>query len=226
MNLSSVCRLISSIIYLYSFSNTYSQNEPQAVRFSDSLNDVTIKSTSAITIDSDLTLEEAINGQQIPESTKENLEIVTVQYYGFDNSLHQGQILVHKEIVKDITEIFNFIRDSRFPIEKVVPICSYKWSDEESMKDNNTSSFNYRFISGSRIHSMHASGLAIDINPLQNPYIKNHIVLPEGAVYDSTKPGTLKASSQLVKEFKKRGWSWGGDWKNLNDYQHFEKKLK
>jgi len=156
---------------------------------------------------------------------KDKLELVTVSYYGFDDKLHQGKILVNKEVVNDIIEIFNFIHETRFPIAKVVPICEYKWSDEKSMKDNNTSSFNYRFISGTRVHSMHASGLAVDINPFQNPYIKNHIILPEGASYDTTKKGTLTANSQLVKEFKKRGWTWGGDWESLKDYQHFEKKI-
>ena len=94
------------------------------------------------------------------------------------------------------------------------------------MKDNNTSAFNYRFISGTRVISKHASGLAIDINPLLNPYVKNGINTPEGSTYDTTKAGTLTVNSPLVKEFKKKGWKWGGDWKNLKDYQHFEKNLK
>jgi hypothetical protein len=94
------------------------------------------------------------------------------------------------------------------------------------MKNNNTSAFNYRFITGSRVISNHASGLAIDLNPKLNPYIKNGVILPEDCVYDTTKAGTITAGSNLVKEFKQRGWQWGGDWKNLKDYQHFEKKLK
>lgn len=177
-------------------------------------------------IDSDVTFEEAVAGISIPQSILENLRLVDVYYYGFDEKIHKGQLIVHKDVVLDVIEIFELIRESRFPIGKVIPISKYGWSDEKSMRDNNTSAFNYRFISGSRVISNHAAGLAIDINPALNPYIKNGNSLPENCIYDTTKVGTISASSELVKEFKQRGWEWGGDWKSLKDYQHFEKKLK
>jgi len=177
-------------------------------------------------IDSDVAFEEAVAGISIPQNILENLRLVDVYYYGFDEKLHKGQVVVHKEVVLDIIEIFEFIRESHFPIEKVVPISKYGWSDEKSMQDNNTSAFNYRFISGSRVISNHAAGLAIDINPALNPYIKNGDSLPKNCTYDTTKAGTISSGSLLVKEFKQRGWQWGGDWKSLKDYQHFEKKLK
>jgi len=177
-------------------------------------------------IDSDVAFEEAVAGISIPQSILENLRLVDVYYYGFNEKIHKGQLIVHKDVVLDVIEIFELIRESRFPIGKVVPISKYGWSDEKSMRDNNTSSFNYRFISGSRVISNHAAGLAIDINPALNPYIKNGNSLPENCIYDTTKAGTISASSELVKEFKQRGWQWGGDWKSLKDYQHFEKKLK
>jgi peptidoglycan LD-endopeptidase CwlK len=177
-------------------------------------------------IDSNLDFEEAIAGLSIPLNILENLRLVDVYYYGFDDKLHKGQLVVHKDVVLDVIEIFEIIRESRFPIDKVVPISKYGWSDEKSMQDNNTSAFNYRFISGSRVISNHAAGLAIDINPSLNPYIKNGNSLPSNCVYDTTKAGAISSGSQLVKEFKQRGWQWGGDWKSLKDYQHFEKKLK
>ena len=177
-------------------------------------------------IDSDLGFDEAVAGLSIPQSILENLRIVDVYYYGFDDKLHKGQLVVHKDVVLEVIEVFEFIRESGFPIGKVVPISKYGWSDEKSMRENNTSAFNYRYISGTRVISNHAAGLAIDINPALNPYIKNGISLPEDCVYDTKKPGTISAGSQLVKEFKQRGWKWGGDWKSLKDYQHFEKKLK
>ena len=177
-------------------------------------------------IDSDIDFDEAVAGQNIPQSVLENLRLVNVYYYGFDDKLHKGQLVVHKDIVLDMIEIFEIIRESRFPIGKVIPISKYGWSDEKSMQDNNTSAFNYRFISGSRVISNHAAGLAIDINPSLNPYIKNGNSLPENCIYDTTKAGTILSDSELVKEFKLRGWQWGGDWKSLKDYQHFEKKLK
>ena len=181
---------------------------------------------SGYVIDSELDFDEAVAGQNIPQSVLENLRLVNVYYYGFDDKLHKGQLVVHKDLVLDMIEIFEFIRESRFPTGKVVPISKYGWSDEKSMQDNNTSAFNYRFISGTRVISNHAAGLAIDINPMMNPYIKNGISLPVDCKYDTTKAGTISSGSQLVKEFKYRGWQWGGNWKSLKDYQHFEKKLK
>jgi len=177
-------------------------------------------------VDSEIEFDEAVSGKNIPKSIVANLRIVDVYYYGFDDLLHKGQLIVHRDVVLDIIEIFEFIRESHFPVDKVVPISKYGWSDEKSMMDNNTSAFNYRYISGTRVISNHASGLAIDINPIQNPYIKNGTSLPTNCVYDTTKIGTLTASSELVKEFKLKGWQWGGDWKSLKDYQHFEKKSK
>ncbi len=90
---------------------------------------------------------------------------------------------------------------------------------------NNTSAFNYRCAAGSKKLSMHAYGFAIDINPVQNPYIKGKVVLPPGAVYDIRKSGTLAYNSPVVKTFIRLGWTWGGNWKSLKDYQHFEKVL-
>jgi len=200
---------ITVIIFVFTFESAQSQ-----------------KSDSESVIDSNIDFNDAIAGLSIPERTLENLRLVDVYYYGFDEKLHKGQLVVHKDVVLDVIEIFEFIRESRFPVEKVIPISKYDWSDEKSMRDNNTSAFNYRFISGSRVISNHAAGLAIDTNPRQNPYIKNGSSLPSDCIYDTTKAGTISASSQLVKEFKQRGWQWGGDWKSLKDYQHFEKKLK
>lgn len=177
-------------------------------------------------LDSDVDFEQAVSGKNIPQSILENLSLVNVYYYGFDEKLHKGQLIVHKDVVLEIIEIFEFIRENRFPINKVVPVNRYDWSDEKSMQDNNTSAFNYRYISGTRVISNHAAGLAIDINPMLNPYIKNGNSLPENCVYDTTQAGTISSSSQLVLEFKQRGWQWGGDWNSIKDYQHFEKKLK
>lgn len=179
-----------------------------------------------IIIDADYSFDEALGGSNIPSSVKNKLDLVIVKYYGFDRKLHQGQIIVNKEIANDIVEIFKVIEETKFPVDKVVPIVGYNWSDEKSMNDNNTSSFNYRFISGSRILSMHANGLAIDINPKQNPYVKNGISIPAGSEYKLKNMGTIEPDSKIVKVFKEKGWTWGGDWKSLKDYQHFQKRIK
>ncbi len=182
-------------------------------------------SSIEVLVDSDMNLEETFKGKIIPASVRSSLTLVTIYYYSFDDKLHCGQLVVNKEIADDVVEIFKIIREIKFPVEKVIPINSYKWSDSESMKDNNTSCFNYRFISGSKILSKHASGLAIDINPMQNPYIKNNKTSPTGAIYDTNVKGTITSDSRIVAEFKKRGWTWGGDWKSLKDYQHFQKEI-
>lgn len=177
-----------------------------------------------IIIDSDLTFEESIEGISIPASIKNNLVLIEVQYYSFDEKLHQGQLLVHKSVVKDLKEIFEIIKEIKFPIDKAVPIVKYGWNDESSMLANNTSCFNYRKLKGANLISYHSKGLAIDINPMFNPHIKNNKPIPIGAIYDKTKPGTLTDLSPVVKEFKKRGWHWGGSWRSSKDYQHFEKR--
>lgn len=179
----------------------------------------------AITIDSDFSLDEALKGLTIADDIKKNLRIVDVQYFSFDNKLHQGQIIIHKKLVKDIILIFEEIKEKKFPVTKVIPIVKYNWDDERSMEDNNTSAFNYRFIAGTTKLSNHSFGTAIDINPLFNPYIRKDLIQPAGSVYNPQKEGTITANSFLVKEFKRLGWIWGGDWKDRKDYQHFEKKI-
>jgi peptidoglycan L-alanyl-D-glutamate endopeptidase CwlK len=176
-----------------------------------------------IIIDSHITLGEALKGKEIPNTNTKNLRIIDVEYYSFDNRLHRGQVVIHKDLAEDIKEIFTMIKEKKFPVKKVVPINKYNWSDETSMKDNNTSAFNYRVISGTRTFSTHSLGRAIDINPFLNPQIKNGKISPEGAVYNKYAQGTIKAHSWLTHEFYKRGWRWGGDWKFTQDYQHFER---
>ena len=176
-----------------------------------------------IIIDSHIALQQALAGKEIPITNTKNLQIIDVEYYSFDNRLHRGQVVIHKDLAEDIKKIFGMIKEKKFPIKKVIPMNNYNWSDEASMKDNNTSCFNYRVISGTRTFSTHALGRAIDINPFLNPMIKNGKVSPEGAVYNKYARGTITSSTWLTHEFYKRGWRWGGNWKFSQDYQHFEK---
>jgi peptidoglycan L-alanyl-D-glutamate endopeptidase CwlK len=170
---------LTIIFFLTTFINA--QQNQQLTRYSPDKEQTA--AVQQILIDADYTFDEALRGSSIPSSVMNKLDLVSVKYYGFDGKLHQGQIIINKEIANDIVEIFKVIEEEKFPVEKVVPIVDYNWSDEKSMNDNNTSSFNYRFISGSRILSMHANGLAIDINPKQNPYVKNGISIPAGSEY-------------------------------------------
>lgn len=179
-----------------------------------------------IIIDSDYTIEEALMGKDIPDKIKRNLTLIDVQYYSFDRRLHQGQLVVHRDLSTDLIKIFKKIKEEKFPIAKVIPVVHYNWDDEKSMEDNNTSALNYRFIAGTNKLSNHSFGTAIDINPLLNPYIRRDLHQPEGSEYNTDIKGTITKDSFLVKEFKKLGWEWGGNWKDRKDYQHFEKAVK
>ncbi len=163
----------------------------------------------------------------------EDLRYVRVLYYGFDNKTHIGELVVNRQIAKDVTAIFKDLYLSEYPIEKMVLIDDYDADDEASMADNNTSSFNFRRMTGSKNLSKHALGLAIDINPLYNPYVKINdsgtIVSPEKAYeYQDRKldnPYYITKNDVCYKAFIKRGFTWGGSWKSIKDYQHFEKSL-
>ena len=180
-------------------------------------------------VDSNITLSEALRKYSPPEFRKRQ-KLIDVIYYSFDGKIHKGQLVIDKRLVKDIQQVFQVALENKFPINSVIPISSNrfykngKWNeDEQSMLANNTSAFNYRKVTGGKNLSKHAYGFAIDINPVQNPYIKGKIVLPPNAVYDPSKPGTLAPDSSIVKTFIRLGWVWGGNWKTLKDYQHFQK---
>lgn len=172
-------------------------------------------------VDSDMTLEQALDGSNGPEKILQRQKLVDVDYYGFDHKLHAGQILVDEDLAGEVKEIFKEIEKSRFPIAKVVPVCRYGWSDDQSMAADNTSGFNYRSIPESKRLSEHAFGRAIDLNPLENPFMDPHKMADYK--YDPKAPGTLTATSPPTLAFLHHGWHWGGFWKHDKDYQHFEK---
>jgi len=176
-------------------------------------------------IDSALTLEEALRGAtNVPKEIRDTLTLLDIEYVSFDGMLHQGQLVVHQEIARELKEIFEALRDLKFPIMKAVPIVEYNWLDEPSMADNNTSAFNYRLVYATNELSNHSYGLAVDINPAINPYMAiDGTIFPSGAVYDPTKPGTLLIGDRVVELFESKGWEWGGKWKGKKDWQHFQK---
>lgn len=183
-----------------------------------------VNNEQEVIVDCNYTFEEAVNGIDIPDYILKQLTIIDVEYYSFDNRLHSGQLVVNKKAAKDLKEIFEFIKSSKFPVDKVIPVVRYNWSDATSMQDNNTTCFNYRKVKGYKVLSAHSYGMAIDINPVQNPHIKRNINQPENGKYVKSNKGTILRDSKLVKEFLKRSWQWGGTWRSSQDYQHFEKK--
>lgn len=145
-----------------------------------------------------------------------------------------GEIICHKSISSDLVEIFRILYDNCYPIQRVVLIDNYEADDNKSMENNNSSAFNFRYISGTKKLSNHSLGLAIDINPLQNPYVKlgsNGTTTTEpksGRKYTNrelNEPYMITKGDLCYTEFTKRGFTWGGNWKNSKDYQHFEKKI-
>lgn len=169
-------------------------------------------------------------GKSIPN--KENVDIsqlsyLKVTYYGFDDKPHIGDIIVDKSVSNEVLDIFEELYIKKYPIKKISLIDKYDAIDDLSMKDNNTSAFCYREIAGSNKLSNHSKGLAIDINPLINPMVKNGEVSPkEGIDYidrEQNVKGMITKGDTCYEAFTKRGWTWGGDWTSLKDYQHFEK---
>lgn len=161
-----------------------------------------------------------ITGKQA-KKLSEILTAVEVEYLTPHGTIKKGLLIVHKNVAQQIRKIFHELVDSGFVIEQIEPMSKYDWSDEKSMKANNTSAFNYRLVAGTRSISKHANGLALDINPLWNPFVSGKYVSPKGAVYDKKRPGTIHNGSPAYKIFKKNGWKWGGEWIPYQDYQHF-----
>jgi peptidoglycan LD-endopeptidase CwlK len=185
-------------------------------------------------IDSKMIEKEAFSGldPKCPDEIRKKQELVTVKYYSTDKRIHQGQLVIDRELKNDIEMIFALALKEHFPIYSVIPISDARfrkdnhWDDELSMEANNTSSFNYREITGGGRLSNHAYGRAIDINTFFNPYIKGNLILPHGATYDPKIAGTFTADNPIVREFLRLGWTWGGNWTSPKDYQHFEKPVE
>ena len=184
-------------------------------------------------IDSKMTKQQAFDGMDpnCPESIRKRQKLIKLKYYSFDRGVHQGQLVIDKELVKDIKLVFKQALEQHFPIKSVIPISDMRfrkngrWDDDLSMAADNSSSFNYRPVTGGTRLSNHAYGRAVDINTFENPYIRGELVLPPGAKYDPSVPGTFMSESSIVKTFLRLGWAWGGNWTNPKDYQHFEKPL-
>jgi hypothetical protein len=163
----------------------------------------------------------------------DDLRYIRVLYQGFDGLVHIGELIVNQYISQDIVDIFKELYEIDYPIEQMVLVDEYNADDIASMEANNTSAFNYRVIDRSTSLSQHSYGLAIDINPLYNPYVRTLegeiLVLPESAAdyVDRNRECSyyIKEGDPCYKAFIKRGFTWGGAWESMKDYQHFQKKI-
>lgn len=161
----------------------------------------------------------------------EELRYVRVLYWGFDDETHDGELIVNKYIAKDIVEIFEELYEQKYPIERMVLVDEYDADDNVSMAADNTSAFNYRKVDGTDHLSLHSYGLAIDINPRYNPYVRgsgeNTVITPENGIKYANRSLDcsyyINAGDICYKTFIDHGFTWGGEWKTQKDYQHFQK---
>ena len=155
------------------------------------------------------------------------LRLVELSYWGFDGEAHHGRLVVHRRVAADVVAAMQTLFEHRFPIRRMALIDRYRADDHRSMAADNTSAFNCRFIAGQPgVWSEHAYGRAIDVNPIENPYISpgGSVSPPAGKPFADRsldEPGMIHSGDPTVHAFADRGWGWGGDWSPEKDYQHF-----
>jgi D-alanyl-D-alanine carboxypeptidase len=158
--------------------------------------------------------------------TPARLRLVRVSHWSFDGKPRVGAVVVRSDVARDVVAVFRRLYAARFPIRRLRPIDAYKADDAASLAADNTSGFNCRFAiaPGPKRWSSHAYGLAIDVNPVENPYLdRGRVRPPAGRRYldrSRPRPGMAVPGGVLVRAFAAVGWSWGGRWSSP-DYQHF-----
>ena len=170
-----------------------------------------------------------------PYINRSDLRYLRISHYDLEGRIHVGELICNKLIAQKLLAIFRELYRAHYPIQQIRLPDNYGADDERQMRANNTSCFCYRNVSGSKNLSKHARGLAIDINPLYNPYIRyskkdgSQIVEPAtGKPYVDRKvdfPYKITTNDLCYKLFIKHGFSWGGAWRTMKDYQHFEFRL-
>ncbi|ACY95741.1 M15 family metallopeptidase [Thermomonospora curvata] len=162
-------------------------------------------------------------GCPVPPS---RLRAIDMTHWGMDGKVHHGRLIVNASAAEDLVGVFRKLFDQKYPIERMEPVDKYRGSDFDSIEANNTSAFNCRQATGSGNWSQHAYGLAIDINPCQNPYVSasGHVAHKDCVKFKDRSrkdPGVIHKGDAVVKAFAAIGWGWGGDWTGTKDYQHF-----
>jgi len=154
------------------------------------------------------------------------LAMITMTYRGFDHKVHKGRMVVNAAATGKLIAVFHKLFEMRYPIRRMVPVDAYHGSDYASIEADNTSSFNCRNATGSASWSEHAYGLAVDLNPCENPYVAadGSEAHPRCRKFVDRKlqgPGIVHAGDPVVLAFASVGWGWGGTWQGARDYQHF-----
>jgi len=175
-----------------------------------------------------------VTAAQLPHSWHRGCPVAPAQlrrlrlaYWGFDGRAHTGELVVNARAVGDLVRVFSRLYTARFPIRRMRPVDAYRGNDERSLEADNTAAFNCRYAvaSGPKRWSTHAYGLAIDVNPVENPYLEGGRVHPRsGRAYLNrarVRRGMAVRGAVLVRTFAEVGWPWGGRWTGSPDYQHF-----
>lgn len=173
---------------------------------------------------------QTMQGKSYPKgclTKRTDLRYLTVLHVDAQGTTHCGELVCNKLIADDLLYIFQQLYKARYPIERMQLIDNYGANDERSMSANNTSCFCYRAVDGSKHLSKHAQGMAIDINPLYNPCVRGQHVQPLSGKPWANRARTfnykIERGDLLWRLFTERGFKWGGTWRSLKDWQHFEK---
>jgi len=157
----------------------------------------------------------------------EDLRLLTLSYWGFDGTSHTREMIVNEDVATEVISVFRALFAQRFPIQGMELVDVYGGDDDRSMAANNTSAFNCRSVTGHPgVWSEHSYGRAIDVDPVQNPYVSSggSVAPPAGAAYadrSRSAAGMIHGGDSTVEAFAAIGWAWGGGWPSIKDYQLF-----
>ncbi len=163
--------------------------------------------------------------------SREELRYLRIPHYDANGNIQMGEMVCNKSIANDLIDIFKQLFKAKYPIQQMRLVDEYDADDERSMTANNTSCFNYRAVNGTKVLSAHSKGTAIDINPLYNPCVRtrNGKIIVEPVAGNKYSVRTQKFQYKIdtndlaYKLFTQHGFRWGGSWRTVKDYQHFEK---
>ena len=188
-----------------------------------------MSSFQAETLEIPATMQERMRGttwhEELPSPRLHELRLLLIPYLDFGGRDRLGQLVTAAPLAKQVHGIFAELRGIEFPIASMRPMIDFDGDDGRSMEANNSSCFNSRRIINTERISVHSYGAAIDINPIQNPVIRDGVHRPQdGGAYldrEQLRPGMIVSGCRALEIFGEAGWAWGGDWDNPKDYHHF-----
>jgi hypothetical protein len=154
-----------------------------------------------------------------------DLRLLRLSHRGFDGRVRTGRLVVHRDVAREVVAVFRRLYEAGFPVRRMVPVDAYGGSDFRSIEADNTSAFNCRYVEGTRRWSEHAYGRALDLNPIENPYVSGGRTSHRASIRyldrARRRPGMAYEGGAAVRAFDAVGWGWGGRWMSVKDYQHF-----